>query len=544
LRLNLAELYRQAGDDEGAHQQLATAEQEIDKLGNVEGTAKAEFLRVRASIKTSDNDLKGAEADLLEARKLDPGNDNITLQYGNLLWKEGRSEESRKIYEGVLAKDPNNRYALEAMGYLYREENDPKMAAEYFHRLAKAYPDDFLPYLALGDLYTGTREFQLADENYQQAYKLAPDNPLIIANAANAAIEAQQIKLAGVWVNRATGKMNDDPRVMRERERYLFHSGNYAESAKLGYKVLEKLPKDRNASVYLAYDLYNLGRYDDALAVADKYDSVLPNEPNFPLIEGHVHKHSQLLDESVNDYTRAIQRDPKMAEAYVNRGYTLNDMQNAQQAAQDFSTALKLAPNNGTAHLGLAFSELQLRNPKEAREQAEEAQKLMGESGSTHLALATAYRQEHLLASAEQEYRAAIKFAPTDLGLHLALADTLYDMRRYQQSIDALNEALSISPDDPLIYGRMAHAYAQLGRKDETMRYVEAAERLGGEQSAILLDTGDALLTLGDRKGAMDRFARALEAPDANRVDARLAIARLMVRYDEDEDAKQQISHA
>jgi tetratricopeptide (TPR) repeat protein len=543
LRLNLAELYRDSGDDQAAHQELATAEQEIDKL-NVEGTAKAEFLRVRASLKMSDNDLQGAEADLLEARKLDPANDNITLQYANLLWKEGRKDESRKIYGEILAKDPDNRYALEAMGYLYREDNDAKMAAEYFNRLAKAYPDDYIPYLALGDLYTQTKQFQLADDNYQQAYKLAPENPLIIANAANAAIEAQQIKLAGVWVNRAKGKMNDDARVMRERERYLFHEGNYAESAKLGYQVLQKLPKDRNASVYLAYDLYNMGRYDDALAVSDKYDTVLPNEANFPLLEGHVHKHSQLLDEAVNDYSRAVQRDPKMADAYINRGYTLNDMQNAQQASDDFNTALKLAPNNGVAHLGLAFSDLQLRHPKEAREQALEAQQLLGESGSTHLALATAYRQEHLLASAEQEYRAAIRYAPNDLSLQLALADTLYDMRRYQQSIDALNAALGLSPDDPLIYGRMAHAYAHLGRKDETMRYVEAAEKLGGDQSAILLDTGDALLTLGDQKGAMDRFARALEAPDANRVDARLAIARLMVKYGKDEDARQQISLA
>ena len=160
-------------------------------------------------------------------------------------------------------------------------------------------------------MYTRTKQFDLADANYQQAYKLAPENPLVIANAANAAIEAQQIKLAGVWVNRAKGKMNDDPRIMRERERYLLHEGNYVESAKLGYQVLQKLPKDRNASVYLAYDLYNLGRYDEALAIADKYDSFLPTEPNFPLLEGHVHKHSQLLDEAVDDYTRAIQRDPK-----------------------------------------------------------------------------------------------------------------------------------------------------------------------------------------------------------------------------------------
>ncbi len=541
LRLNLAELYRQNGDEQAAHQQIATAEAEIDKL-DVQGPAKAEFLRVRASLKTSDNDLKGAEADLLEARKLDPENTNITLQYANLLWKEGRKDESSQIYGDVLDKDPTNHYALEAMGYLYREENNPKMAAEYFNRLAKDYPDDYVPYLALGDLYTHTREFERADSSYQQAYKLAPENPVIIANAANAAIEAKQIKLAGNWVNRAKGKMNDDPRVMRERERYVFHEGNYAESAKLGYKVLEHRPTDRDASVYLAYDLYNLGRYDDVLAVASKYASVLPNEPNFPLLIGHVHKHSQLLDESVDDYTHAIQLDPKMVEAYVNRGYVLNDMQDAEQASQDFQTALKLSPDNGIAHLGLAFSDLQLRQSKQALEQVKEAQKLMGESGAIHLAMATAYRQQRLLASAEEEYRAALKYAPDDLHLQLALADTLYDMRRYQQSIDALNQALNLSPDDPLIYARMAHAYAELHDRDQTLRYVQAAERQGGDQAAILLDTGDALLTLGDRKAAMDRFARALDAPDSNRVEARLAIARLMVRYGEDEDAKQQIS--
>ncbi len=61
--------------------------------------------------------------------------------------------------------------------------------------------------------------------------------------------------------------------------------------------MLQQLPKDRNASVYLAYDLYNMGRYDEALAVANKYDTILPNEPNFPLLAGHVHKHSQLLIE-------------------------------------------------------------------------------------------------------------------------------------------------------------------------------------------------------------------------------------------------------
>ncbi len=541
LRLNLAELYRETGDEANAKTQVSIAESEINMI-QADGPGKAEFLRARASLKTFDGDLPGAEKDLKEALQVDPANMNITLQYANLLWKMNRKEESRKLYTDVLAKEPNNRFGLEAMGYLYREDGDNKAAEEFFNRLAAAYPNDYVPYLALGDMFTATRDFARADQNYQKAYKLANTNSVVVANAANAAIEARQLPLAGEWLARAKGSMQNDPRVMLERERYLFHTGKYVESAQLGRKVLEKLPKDRNASVYLGYALYNLGRYDDVLSLSDKYEHILPKESNFPLLAGHVHKQSQLLDEAVDDYTRAIQRDPKMVEAYVNRGYVLNDMQDAQHATRDFDTALKLAPNNGTAHLGMAFSDLQLRHAKAALDQVDSAEKIMGESGATHLVRATAYRQQRSLLKAEKEYRAALKYAPDDFTLHTALADTLYHMRHYADSLAVLNDALALSPDDPLIYAEMAHAHAQLRHRDETMKYVKLAETQSGESSAVLLDTGDALLTLGDRNAAMQRFERALDAPDASRVDARIAIAKLMARDGRWDDAREQIS--
>ncbi len=47
-------------------------------------------------------------------------------------------------------------------------------------------------------------------------------NPVVIANAANAAIQAGHIPIAADWVERAKGSMLDDPRLMRERERVLF----------------------------------------------------------------------------------------------------------------------------------------------------------------------------------------------------------------------------------------------------------------------------------------------------------------------------------
>jgi tetratricopeptide (TPR) repeat protein len=543
LRLNLIDTYRNLDDDVAIRQQLNIAQQELAKI-QVEGPQRVEYLRLRAAIKGLGNDLPGAEADLKQALQLDPQNDNVTLQYGSLLWKAGHKAEARQMYATLLKRDSKNRYALEAMGYLSRDEGDNKTAEIFFSRMAAAYPNDYVPYMALGDLYTAMKEYPKAQASYEKAHRLAPTNSQIVASGSNAAIEAGKIDLAGEWISRATGTMKNDPRVMRETERYLFLKGRYAESARLGEQAIIKLPRDRDAAVYLGYDYYNLGRYDEVLALVSRYESVLPKEANFPLLAGHVHKQNQLLQQAIDDFSRALDKDPKMFEALVNRGYVRNDMQDAQAAIRDFEPALKMNSNSGVARLGLAFSYLQLHRSREALEETNKAEKLLGELGATHMARATAYRQMRILDKAVQEYRVALTYSPDDLTLHLALADALYHARRFGQSIYELEAALKLSPDDPLIYANLASAHAQLGHRAETFKYIQAAEEEAVDQSGILLATGDALLTLGDRAAALERFTRALDAPDANRVDVRIEFAKLFVRQGKFADAKQEVALA
>jgi tetratricopeptide (TPR) repeat protein len=543
LRLNLIDTYRNLEDESAVRQQLSIAQQEMARI-QVQGPQQVEHLRLRAALKMIGNDFGGAEADLKQALQLDPQNDNVTLQYGSLLWKIGRKSDARQMYTALLKRDEKNRYALEALGYLSRDEGDNKTAESFFTRMAAAYPVDYVPFMELGDLYTAMKEFSKAETSYEKAHQLAPTNSQIVAGGSNAAIEAGKVDLAGQWVARATGAMKNDPRIMRETERYLFLKGRYAESARLGEQAVQKLPRDRDAAVYLAYDYYNLGRYDEVLMLVSRYESVLPKEPNFPLLAGHVHRQNQLLQQAIDDFSRAIDKDPRMFEALVNRGYVRNDMQDAQGAIRDFEPALKMNPNSGIARLGMAFSDLQLHRSREALEETNKAEKLLGESGATHMARATAYRQMRVLDKAVQEYQVALKYAPDDLKLHEALADAFYHARRYGQAVTELQTALRLSPNDPFIYANLASAHAQMGHRAETFKYIQEAERDAVDQSAILIATGDALMTLGDRAAALERFNRALDAPDANRVDVRLEFAKLFVQQGKLNDAKQEVGLA
>jgi tetratricopeptide (TPR) repeat protein len=562
LKMNLYEVKLRQEDEAGAKQQLDQAMAQINQV-QVPDTEKPEMLRLRAAIEAGLGDTDAANKDLQQALALAPTNVNSLLNYASLEWKIGQKDAAEQTYLKVLQLDPNNRGALSSLGYIYRDQGDTKQAEAYFTRALKAQPKDFEPYLALGDLYGAERKFKQAESNYELAYQRMPTNPLIVAGGANIAIESHNNDLAKRWLDRAKGKMNDNPQVERERERYLTLNDDYADSAELGFKVLQKLPHDREGVDYLVYDLYYLGRFQEALELAQKYDPILPNDKDLPLIAGNVHVHDGQRREALNDFTRALERDPNMALGYADRGFVENDLRQPTKAVNDFESALKLDPKYGEAHLGLAYADLQLHRPRPALVQLEAVQRIMGKSRPIHIARAEAFRQEQAYSKAEPEYRIALQEDPNDLSTQLALADTLFRMRRYKESLATIQIAQRLGPEDPHVYALKAQVHAKEGLHNETMQDVQLAERYinnaselvkkenpgeGAEDEKskaevdILMSTGGALLSLGDRDGAMQRFERALDTPNGDRLGVRLAIAQVFLRQAHYDEARRQVA--
>jgi len=540
LRIDLYELYRDKGDAVNAERVAQAARNEIAAI-DIQGINRPEFLRLRAAAEVASDDMQGAERDLTEALKLQPKNSVLLLSYANLLSKTDRKREAQQVYEKVLAAEPENHAALGSLGFLMRESGDAKGAQEYFEKLLKLDPKNYVPYLALADLNSSVRNFEKAQGYYEKAFGLAPSHPLIVSGAMNAALEAHQVQLAKQWLDRSSEDVRNNPQVMREHERYLTITGDYEASAKLGYQVLEKLPNDREAVDYLAYDLLFLRRYDDAMQIVSRHQAGLAKDRDLPLIAGYIHAHNGENEDAVAAFTRALEIDPNMATGYMNRGYVYNDMRFATKAEHDFRKALELNPKYGEAHLGLAYALLQLRRSQAALKEAEIAGTLLPESDSLHLAKAEAFRQRGMMARAEDEYGAALRFNPNEVTTYLALADVQYRLRKYQPSIETLNRGLAISRD-PMIQAQMARSYARLQRGDDAMRSITTAEQAGGRDYKILLVTADALQIMGQREQAMTRYSRALEGTDEDRLRVRLALGRMFADARKDKDAQQQVA--
>ncbi|HEX3661986.1 MAG TPA: tetratricopeptide repeat protein [Acidobacteriaceae bacterium] len=560
MHMDLVSLYRGLDQDDAAQKQLALAETQIGAL-NDQGADRVPFLRLRATIRLAAGDVGGARSDIQTALSLSPNDPNNLQLSGDILMKLGQPEDAIATYKKVLAQNPSSRSALTSLGYASRVVGRDKDAEMYFERLAKADPRLYVPYLGLGDLYSSRHDYTRAENDYRKAYALSPHNASIVAGGMNAGIESHKLEMAGVWMQRATPAMQNNARLLREEERYLSFKGNYQESARIGEKAIGLLPRDRDVVVYLGYDYLHLDRYQALLQLTQKYNSILTKEPDIPLLAGYVEKHDNHLNEARADFTEAIERDPNTTTAYVNRGYILHDLHQPRAAENDFETAVRQDPKNSEAHMGLAYTSLDLHKPQKALREVNLAVVGQPDALPVHLIRATAYGQEGALVKSANEYRAAIKFDPNDGELHMALASTLYSLRHYHQAIDELQVARRLSPADPLIYAWLARSWAEVGNRDETLRYVELAEnraqmkpatdvqsgdeaKLHFSTSDVYVFTGDALAEVGDQRAAMLRFRRALVMPDSDRVEVRLAVAELMARQGHASEASRQIALA
>ena len=99
-------------------------------------------------------------------------------QLGNVLRLQNKNEESLISYKKAIELSNKAQY-FNNIGAAYQELNQFKKSESYFNKaldLSKAEDKKSIPacYHNLGNLYTYTKKFELANENYRKAIEIEP----------------------------------------------------------------------------------------------------------------------------------------------------------------------------------------------------------------------------------------------------------------------------------------------------------------------------------------------------------------------------------
>jgi TolB-like protein/Flp pilus assembly protein TadD len=180
------------------------------------------------------------------------------------------------------------------------------------------------------------------------------------------------------------------------------------------------------------------------------------------------------LPAAIASYTEAIRWDPHYALAFAARSIALSDLaaeaetaaevrEGYNKAQMDARQALELAPDLGQAHLALAYVLDNTLHFTQANTEYERARALApGNADLLQLSGIFASLMGHFDAGVAATRR-AIVLDPLARKSHSSLGRALYFARRYQESLAAYAETISLDPDLNESYGDRGLSFYGLG---------------------------------------------------------------------------------
>lgn len=255
-------------------------------------------------------------------------------------------------------------------------------------------------------------------------------------------------------------------------------------------------------------------------------------------------KLGQQID-ALKTISQAIRYEPNFANAYLNRGAIYLESGDEQTAIDTFTRGLSAGINDeGRILFNLAIAHMETEDLSEAEALAEEAAVLMGRDEHLITLLGIiAYRNEDYLSAADLFSQvvtttAEDPIAISNLGLAqiaaglandaLSSFEKLINLRgepddyrhyaalletqsRFDEALDAIDQAISRDPEDPSLILQRGRLYLTTNRLEESMADAEQALLIAPRMGEAYYLVGDILISQGLWNDARNNYSKAIE---------------------------------
>jgi tetratricopeptide (TPR) repeat protein len=290
-------------------------------------------------------------------------------------FNEGEWDKAIEYLRQALSTEPEAVDINYMIGEIYRRQGKYKEAIKELNQAIKVNPEFAPPYLSRAltnmaqdpksDVETDLLKATTLDTGYGDAYiELAV--LFIKKNDPVAALEA---------LNTAELSLPDSPLIPLHRaEAYLD-----MDQPQLALDNAEKAYSMDvvNLDIYRAmgFALQDLGRYSDSQSYLEIYSVYKPTDGEALYRLGIVYQMNKDNTGALDLFTKALELDPFLDDAYFRRATINLEMSDGKEALVDFSKYLEFKPNSFAASLGMGRAYLILNNTGEAYRQIEKSSK-------------------------------------------------------------------------------------------------------------------------------------------------------------------------
>jgi putative PEP-CTERM system TPR-repeat lipoprotein len=402
---------------------------------------------VKGAVYVVKGDAASARAAFEKALALQSSFFPATVNLARLDIQDKKPDAARQRFEKLLETDKNNASAMAALGELAMSQKRADEATSWFEKASNVNPDAIAPAITLGTHYLRTNQPQKALTLARKFQTANPTNPDVLELLGQAQVVNKDLtgaldtygKLVNVLPKSAQAQLR-----LAGVHMLMKNESAAADDLKRAVDLQPDFVPARLAQIDLA--LRNK-RFDDALAMARKIQSLNEKSPVGFAVEGDVLVAQGKPAQAVGAYDKALTLAlGKDFSVVLKAAQAENAAGKHKEAQARLGQWMKANPNDLGA--ALAMSELQLvgKDYKAAIATLEDVQKRAPNNVLVLNNLAYAYQQQkdpRALATAEQAY----KLASDNAQVADTLAWMLLEQGNTARALPLLQKAVTTAPN-------------------------------------------------------------------------------------------------
>ena len=347
--------------------------------------------------------------------KSDPKSGQLRMMAGFVSEKSGNRQAAIKHYEAASNDSSTSLPALINLARVYEELKQPDKAQVVFSRVLKSDPKNPQANLAKGQVFFQRGEFDKAKSHFEVARTADPNN--LMANMSLAMIGVQTNDLVLV------SKRSND--------------------------VLAVDPNNRQAIELAAYVHESKQRYDEALALYQRWEKAYPKDaaPNHKMALLYQRRNDS--SSSIAQFKKGVEKDPKDVALLSSYAQALRFSGDFAGANDLYGKILALKPGDPDASIGSAECLKKLEKPDDAVAVLNKAIEANPKNENLNMTLARTFVEQKKPDEAIAQFKKILESSPDNMPALMGLASVYDEQKDYQSEIDIYRSLAEKNPKNP-----------------------------------------------------------------------------------------------
>lgn len=284
----------------------------------------------------------------------------------------------------------------------------------------------------------------------------------------------------------------------------LLTAGNYQKAVQLLSSIRES-KQQCEATYYLGIARYRLHQLEQAVVDLQAASKCDPSNAGAQLALAQVYldKQNEDLAGAALEASLKIKPDDPVALRTAASMYMKRELHG--QAIGKLEALVRINPNDATAHADLGASYASQGDIDKGKEQFEEALRLRADSASAMVGLGNIYLKTGDPAKAADLLNRAVEKDPKACEPQYLLGTIASTEGRYQEALTHYRDSIRLGCKDGEIHYRMAYAYRNLGRSEESKKEMARFTEMRSQSNATVEATRESLRLLESAKQLVDQ---------------------------------------